>query len=101
MANIGNELHSDQQQVTTFTSAVEAGLWGLALKALDAGEGPGAGSALLASVKAGRGAVVCTSRFDQHGVVHEGHFCSHGARSHLFTVRVNYPAGAAPVGGDE
>lgn len=101
MASTDYGLNIDQQQLKTFTSAVEAGLWGLALKSLDAGEGAGAGSALLASVKAGRGAVECTSRFDQHGVVHEGHFCSHGSRSHLFTVRVNYPEGFAPVGGDE
>jgi len=99
MTTVAKEMLSEHDQFKNFTSAAELGLWGLALKALDAGEGPGAGAALLASVKAGRGTVEFTTRIDAVGVVHEGHFCSHGSRSHLFSVRVTYPEAGAAVKG--
>lgn len=77
--------------VRVFTSAVEAGIWGLVLKAMGHEEGSGAAAALLANVQAGRADVECLVRFHSGGVVHEAFYASHGTRSHLFTINITHP----------
>lgn len=82
---------SIEDDVKTLTLAAEAGLWGLVVKALSHEEGGGAALALLGNVTSGRGTVDCVVRFHQGGVAFEGAYCSHGARSHLFSVSVSHP----------
>ncbi len=91
---------SNEDDVRTLTMAAEAGLWGLVVKALSHEEGGGAALALLGNVTSGRGTVDCVVRFHQGGVSFDGAYCSHGARSHLFTVSVSHPLeGSGRTGG--
>lgn len=88
-------------KVKTLTTAAEAGLWGLALNALNQTEGAGAAMALLGNVRSGKGDVLCLVRFHGHEVSLEGVYESHGARSPLFNVTLtqapDLPSGTGGV----
>lgn len=87
-------------KVKTLTTAAEAGLWGLALNALNQTEGAGAALALLGNVRSGKGEVLCLVRFHGGAVTLEGVYDSHGARSPLFNVTLTQaPDLASGAGG--
>ena len=90
----------NENEIRTLTTAVEAGLWGLVVKALAHEEGGGATLATLGKVRSGQAEVECSVRFHREGVTYRGDYVSHGNRSHLFTVNVAYPpdTGTTPEG---
>lgn len=85
--NPDSDLTPSQQ---TYLDSASAGLWGFALTAL-LKEGKESALASMDAVQAGRAFVKCELRFDKRGVSADGHFCSHNAESHLFSVTLRPP----------
>lgn len=83
----------EHQTITQLTQGIGAGIGGLIEMAL-ANDGPGAAAASLAAVKAGRAHVEVTVLITRIGVSAEGHMCSHGKKSHLFSVNLDQPPGS-------
>lgn len=79
------DTHQQDEDMRTLIDAAAAGLMGLALKAL-LKEGSQAAEANLDAVADGDAFIEATVLFTKRGVSAEGHFCSHGAKAHLFTV---------------
>lgn len=73
-----------------YMEAASVGLWGLALSALMR-EGKQSALASMDAVQAGRAFVKCELLFTKRGVSAEGHFCSHGAQAHLYSVTLRQP----------
>jgi len=77
--------HPQDEDMRTLIDAAAAGLMGLALKAL-LKDGSHAAEANLDAVADGAAFIECSVLLTRRGVSAEGHFCSHGAKAHLFTV---------------
>ena len=82
-----NNIDSDVQ---TYLEAAQAGLWGMALRALRL-EGQGNALACLDKLSAGSAFVELQVLFTRRGMAVTGEFCSHGERSNLFSATLNQP----------
>jgi len=84
---MSNNIDSDVQ---TYLEAAQAGLWGMALRALLL-EGQGNALACLDKLADGSAFVELQVLFTRRGMAVTGEFCSHGERSNLFSATLNQP----------
>ena len=85
-----NQQINHDPDIQQYMETVNVGLWGLVLKALQK-EGAASKLATLDAVQSGRAFVEVKVLLTKRGISTEGHFCSHGAKGHLFSVNLNHP----------
>jgi hypothetical protein len=75
-------------------NAASINLWGFVLEAF-LKEGKSASVASIDEVMAGRASVEVLALFTRRGMSAEGHYCSHGGKSHLFSLNLKSQSPAA------
>ena len=86
--------------VQTYIETVGIGLWGLVITGF-LKDGRAAALASIDAIQDGKAFVETTVMFTKSGLSLDGQYCSHGHKTHLFSVTMRHPTGSnqAAAGG--